>query len=93
MLKQERTAEGVAALVLTAGVALILAVAPGHSSFSSFITTQEMTALKQRFLPNIWLVVANLTEMREAIIASDAWRSFFIIVIGCLFLFLYQLRS
>ena len=37
--------------------------------------------------------MANLTEMREAIIASDAWRSFFIIVIGCLFLFLYQLRK
>ena len=53
-----------------------------------------MTALKQA-LPAEHLApfVANLTEMREAIIASDAWRSFFIIVIGCLFLFLYQLRK
>ena len=93
MLKQEKNCRGViAALVLTAGVALILAVAPG--TFSSFITTQEMTALKQA-LPAEHLApfVANLTEMREAIIASDAWRSFFIIVIGCLFLFLYQLRK
>jgi hypothetical protein len=47
MLKQEKNCRGViAALVLTAGVALILAVAPG-TFFSSFITTQEMTALKQ----------------------------------------------
>ena len=94
MLKQEKNCRGViAALVLTAGVALILAVAPG-TFFSSFITTQEMTALKQA-LPAEHLApfVANLTEMREAIIASDAWRSFFIIVIGCLFLFLYQLRK
>ena len=94
MLKQEKNCRGViAALVLTAGVAFILAVAPG-AFFSSFITAQEMTALKQA-LPAEHLAsfVANLTEMREAIIASDAWRSFFIIVIGCLFLFLYQLRK
>ena len=94
MLKQEKNCRGViAALVLTAGVALILAVAPG-TFFSSFITTQEMTALKQA-LPAEHLApfVANLTEMREAIIASDAWRSFFIIMIGCLFLFLYQQRK
>ena len=83
----------VATLVLTAGVALVLAVAPG-AFFSGFITTQEMAALKQA-LPAEHLApfVANLTEMREAIIASDAWRSFFIIMIGCLFLFLYQQRK
>ena len=76
----------IATLVLTAGVALILAVAPG-AFFSGFITTQEMAALKQA-LPAEHLApfVANLTEMREAIIASDAWRSFFIIMIGCLFI-------
>ena len=82
----------IATLVLTAGVALILAD-PG-AFFSGFITTQEMAALKQA-LPAEHLApfVANLTEMREAIIASDAWRSFFIIMIGCLFLFLYQQRK
>ena len=87
----------IATLVLTAGVALILAVAPG-AFFSGFITTQEMAALKQA-LPaesraqHLAPIVANLTEMRKAIVASDAWRSFFIIVIGCLFLFLYQQRK
>ena len=87
----------IATLVLTAGVALILAVAPGVSS-SSFVTAQEIATLEQA-LPaesraqHLAPIVANLTEMRKAIVASDAWRSFFIIVIGCLFLFLYQQRK
>ncbi|WP_438850231.1 YfhO family protein [Bacteroides acidifaciens] len=90
---KENRGGAIATLVLTAGVALILAVAPGIF-FSGFITTQEMAALKQG-LPAEHLapLVANLTEMRKAIIASDAWRSFFIIVIGCVLLFLYQQRK
>ncbi len=32
--------------------------------------------------------MTSLKDMREAILASDAWRSFFIIVIGCLLLIL-----
>ena len=87
----------IATLVLTAGVALILAVAPGVSS-SSFVTAQEIATLEQ-VLPaesraqHLAPIVANLTEMRKAIVASDAWRSFFIIVIGCVLLFLYQQRK
>lgn len=90
---KENRGGAIATLVLTAGVALILAVAPGIF-FSGFITTQEMAALKQG-LPAEHLapLVANLTEMRKAIVASDAWRSFFIIVIGCVLLFLYQQRK
>lgn len=77
-------------LALTAGVALLLAVAPGML-FSDFVTPREMAALQQG-LPQEHLMplVSNMTEMREAIVASDAWRSFFIIVIGCVLLFLYQ---
>ena len=84
-------------LILTAGVALILAVAPGVFS-SGFVTAQEIATLEQ-VLPaesraqHLAPIIANLTEMRKAVVASDAWRSFFIIVIGCLFLFLYQLRK
>ena len=87
----------IATLVLTAGVALILAVAPGVSS-SSFVTAQEIATLEQ-VLPaesraqHLAPIVANLTEMRKAVVASDAWRSFFIIVIGCVLLFLYQQRK
>lgn len=91
-LKENRTGI-IVTLFLTVGVALILAVAPGVF-FSSFITAQEMGALKQG-LPaeHLTPVVTNLTEMREAIISSDAWRSFFIIIVGCFLLFLYQQRK
>ena len=91
-LKENRTGV-IVTLVLTAGVTLILAVAPGVF-FSGFITTQEMAALQQG-LPaeHLTPVVTNLTEMREAIIASDAWRSFFIIIVGCFLLFLYQQKK
>lgn len=88
-LKENRTGV-IVTLALTAGVTLILAVAPGIF-FSSFIPAQEMAALQQA-LPAEHLapVVTSLKEMREAILTSDAWRSFFIIVVGCLLLFLYQ---
>lgn len=87
--KANRTALFIS-LALTAGVALLLAVAPGML-FSDFVTPREMVALQQG-LPQEHLMplVSNMTEMREAIVASDAWRSFFIIVIGCVLLFLYQ---
>lgn len=87
--KESRTALFIS-LALTAGVALLLAVAPGML-FSDFVTPHEMAALQQG-LPQEHLMplVSNMTEMREAIVASDAWRSFFIIVIGCVLLFLYQ---
>ena len=87
--KESRTALFIS-LALTAGVALLLAVAPGML-FSDFVTPREMAALQQG-LPQEHLMplVSNMTEMREAIVASDAWRSFFIIVIGCVLLFLYQ---
>ena len=91
-LKENRVGV-IVTLILTAGIALILAVAPGVF-FSGFITAQEMAALQQG-LPTEHLtpVITNLTEMREAIIASDAWRSFFIIIVGCFLLFLYQQKK
>ena len=94
ILKQKENRTGlIVTLVLTAGIALILAVAPGVF-FSGFISAQEMSALKQG-LPAEHLapVIASLTDMREAIIASDAWRSFFIIIVGCFLLFLYQQKK
>ena len=75
-LKENRTGV-IVTLVLTAGVALILAVAPGVF-FSNFSSGQEMAALKQG-LPAEHLVpvMTSLKDMREAILTSDAWRSFF----------------
>ena len=91
-LKENRTGV-IITLVLTAGVSLILAVAPGVF-FSSYIPAQEMSALQQG-LPAEYLspIITNLAEMRKAMLTSDAWRSFFIIVVGCFLLFLYQQKK
>ena len=88
-LKENRTGV-IVTLALTAGVSLILAVAPGVF-FSSFIPGQELAAL-QNAIPGDQLtpILTNLSEMREALLTSDAWRSFFIIVVGCALLFFYQ---
>lgn len=53
-----------------------------------------MSALQQG-LPAEYLspIVANLAEMRKAMLTTDAWRSFFIIVVGCFLLFLYQQKK
>ncbi len=88
LLKEKRNAT-IISLALTAGVALILAVAPGLF-FSDFVPLQEKMAL-QNGLPAEHLapVLVNLQEMRMSMVTSDAWRSFFVIVIGCVLLALY----
>ncbi len=88
LLKEKRNVTLIS-LVLTAGVALILAVAPGLF-FSEFVTIHEKMAL-QNGLPAEHLapVLANLQEMRMNMVTSDAWRSFFVIAIGCALLVLF----
>ncbi|MDR3119483.1 MAG: YfhO family protein [Mediterranea sp.] len=75
---------------LTAGIALLFAVAP-RLFFSSFIPEAELLAL-QKGLPAEHLapVIANLEDVRIHLFASDAWRSFFIIAAGTLLLLLYR---
>lgn len=91
LLKRKEIRNGmIAAGVLTAGAALVMAVAPGFF-FSGFVTAQEMAALQQGIpAEHLTPLIANLTEMRQAVVASDAWRSFWFIVAGCLLLLLYQ---
>lgn len=74
---------------LTAGIALLFAVAP--HLFFSFVPASELSAL-QNGLPAEHLapVIANLEEIRVHLFTADAWRSFFIIVIGTLLLMLYR---
>ena len=74
---------------LTAGIALLFALAP--TFFFSFIPASELSAL-QNGLPAEHLApfIANLEEVRVSMFTSDAWRSFFIIVIGTLLLLLYR---
>ena len=76
---------------LTGGIALLMAVVP-RLFFSSYIPSSEMQAL-QNGIPGDQLgaIVSNLEEMRVSIFTSDAWRSFFVIVIGTLLLLLYNM--
>lgn len=74
---------------LTAGISLLFAIAP-RFFFSSFIPASEMAAL-QGGLPaeHLGPFVANLEEVRVHLFTTDAWRSFFIIVVGTMLLMLY----
>ena len=100
LLKQEKKPLGIS-LLLTAGIALLLAVAPG-SIGSGYVPAQEaqmlQNAVNQQMIPANELsgILANLGEMRAELVSSDALRSFIIIGIGCSLLWLYasgKLRS
>lgn len=100
ILKQEKKPLGIS-LLLTAGIALLLAIAPG-SIGSGYVPTQEaqmlQNAVNQQMIPANELsgILANLGEMRAELVSSDALRSFIIIGIGCSLLWLYasgKLRS
>ncbi|MEG1686003.1 MAG: hypothetical protein RR319_08705 [Bacteroides sp.] len=74
---------------LTGGVALLFALAP-RLFFPGYISASEMQAL-QGAIPSEQLtpIIANLEEMRVHLFTSDAWRSFFIILLGAACLWLY----
>ena len=74
---------------LTAGVALLFALAPSLF-FSSFISDAEMQALKNIPAEYLSPLMANLTQMREAMFSADCYRTVFIIVIGTALLVLYS---
>jgi hypothetical protein len=75
-------------LGVTGGMALLFAVAP-KLFFSSFISGQETQALQSLPPEHIQAVIANLTDMRVAIFTADAWRSFFIVAIGGVLVWLF----
>lgn len=86
---REKAKDFYISLGLTGGLSLLFAVAP-HVFFSSFVSSMEMSAL-QAGIPNDQLMplLANLEEVRVSIFTSDAWRSFFIIMIGVAIILLY----
>ena len=65
---------------LTAGFAMLFALMP--SVFGSFISSSEMRALQSLPAEHIQPIIANLTEMRQAVFTADCWRSFYIILAG-----------
>ena len=82
-------------LVLTAGVALWMAIPGGTPSPSDYVSTQERAMLQSAadsgYLPagELPSILANVSEMRAALVQSDALRSFLIIAVGVLLLLLY----
>lgn len=93
LIKRERRAVGIS-ILLTAGIALLLTVAPGSLS-TGYIPAQEaqmlQNAVSQQMIPAEELsgILANLGEMRANLVSSDALRSFLIIGIGFALLGLY----
>ena len=81
-------------LALTLGIALLIWLAPGL--FTDFIPAQEAQMLtqasEQGSIPKEMLggIMANLTEMRQALVNADAWRSALVIIVGCMLLLAYS---
>lgn len=88
ILKRERKALYIS-LGLTGGVALLFALAP-KIFFSSFISTSELQALQSLPSEHIQPILSNLTEIRVGLFRADAWRSFFIVMIGTAALWLFM---
>ena len=94
IIKTHKKATGIS-LALTAGVALLMYISPGL--FTSFIPAQEaqmlQSAVNQQMIPANELsgILNNMSEMRAAMVSSDALRSFFIIIVGCALLWLYAI--
>ena len=78
-----------ASFALTGGVALLFALMP-TAFFGGFISTSEMHALQSLPSEHIQPLIANLTEMRQAVFTADCWRTFLVIVIGTAILLLFR---
>ena len=81
-------------LALTAGLCLLMGLMPG--AFFDFTNPQEVSMFSQiqGMTPDVLnRITGNIAAMREAMFTSDCWRSFWIIIIGTLFLLLYKARK
>ncbi len=77
----------------TGGLALLFALFP-QMFFSSFISSDLKVALETN-LPAEYVqsVMTNLTDMCIGIFTADAWRSFFIILLGSVLLYLFIINK
>ena len=71
------------------GLALLFALAP-KVFFSSYVSTMEMSALQGIPAEQLVPLLANLEEVRMSMFTADAWRSFFIILLGVALLWAYS---
>ena len=67
--------------LLTGGIAMLFSLTPS-TFFDSFISSSEMRAIQSLPAEYIQPLVANLTEMRQAVFTADSLRSFYIILTG-----------
>ncbi|MBF1470344.1 MAG: YfhO family protein [Prevotella pallens] len=83
-----------ASLVLTAGVALAIALMP--SMMGPFVSDQERQMLSgiQGMTPDVQnMMLSSIATMRGAMVSADAWRSIVIIIIGVAMLLLFKAQK
>lgn len=81
-------------LGLTAGVAFLMAVAPGiMSPFVSEQETQMIASIQGMDANTQHLIISNIESMRQAMVSADAWRSAVIILIGFALLMAFRFRK
>ena len=80
LIRQRMKYVGISFL-LTGVVSLLFSLMP-EAFFGSFVSSSEMRALQSLPPEHIQPLIANLTEMRQAMFTSDALRSFYIILAG-----------
>ena len=88
-LIKERMKDFLISFGLTGGLALLFALAP-KIFFSSYVSTMEMSALQGIPAEQLVPLLANLEEVRMSMFTADAWRSFFIILLGVALLWAYS---
>lgn len=81
-------------LGLTAGVAFLMALAPGiMSPFVSEQETQMIASIQGMDANTQHLIISNIESMRQAMVSADAWRSVVIILIGFALLMAFRFRK
>ncbi len=88
LLKEQRVQLGISA-ALTAGVALLFAFVP--TLFFDFLSLQELSMLQSN--PNIAPIFSAVSTAREAIFTTDSWRSFIVVTIGVIALYLFAINK
>ena len=81
-------------LALTAGVAALIALFP--DMMEPFVSEQErqmIGSIQGMDGGTAHTILANISDMRAAMVSSDAWRSVIIILIGFALLFAYKLKK
>lgn len=89
ILQRERRAIVISTIV-TAGIALLMAIAPGL--FFDFLSDQEAEMFRSAMgNPLASEILTQLTSVRASIVSTDAWRSLLVIALGLGVCYLYSI--